>query len=150
MNIRATAAAVVAAGLLVGSTIMVERTVVPDNRELMDIANAVDSERMEDLDFIARRLEGYFRAHGSYPISTYTSDAPIPLAVYAFDLTGRTTRRLIGGNGVIDDPVVEAYWYKSDGGKFVLYARRDGNEFAPCPENDPVPEWDSALCLRGP
>src|SRR3990167_3975025 len=141
MNIRTVAAIVAAAGILVGSAIIVERTIVPDSQESTALANAADQQRKEDLYKIALRLQLYRVAYGIYP----TSGSP------EHGKGSRPMNRVLMGElldstgKMFNDPAGESYWYESNGQYFVLYARRSGDKVHSCKEQPkhPVPQWDS-------
>jgi len=133
---------------VVASTVAVDRTVTSDPQEPTMFANAIDRQRMADLQSIQPRLATYLVEYGVYPdtktqvqsLCVYPED--VGCVLYATD-----------GQNIPRDATGTGYYYQSDGQRYILYAERDGDEMPLCleePEHFSGIGIDSVLCVIGP
>jgi len=131
---------------VVASTVAVDRTVTSDPQEPTVLANAIDRQRMADLDSVAMSLHSYLRVYQAYP-DTLTQVQS--LCVYPEDM-GCVLFGTVAA--VPRDPSGADYWYQSDGQRYILYAERDGDEAPLCQEPEHLASLgiDDVLCVIGP
>ena len=144
---RLAAALSLVAVLVAAGTVAVDRTLIRDDpRPSHTLANAIDRQRVADLDSVAMSLRSYLGVYQSYPdtktqvqsLCVYPEDAGCVL----FGTVASVPRDKAGGG----------YWYQSDGQRYILYAERDGDEAPLCQEPEHIASLgvDDVLCVIGP